>query len=187
MPGYLLLFLAVFGNNLLPAFGPPTWSILVFFTLKGGLDPWLMVPVGAAAAASGRFVLALGFRHFATRLSAKSRANLASARAALEARRHRSILALGLFALSPLPSAQLFAAAGMAGVRLLPFTLAFFAGRMVSYSLYVWGAVELKKTSFGETLMDSWKDPVAIAIQVALLVFLVAMTRIDWSRYIPKD
>ena len=78
-------------------------------------------------------------------------------------------------------------AAGLSGVRLLPFTLAFFAGRLVSYSLYVWGAVELRKTSLGDTLMESWKDPVAIAIQVLLLVFLVAMTRIDWSRFIPKS
>ncbi|WP_265563215.1 hypothetical protein [Sphingomicrobium arenosum] len=186
MTGYLLLFLVVFGNNLLPAFGPPTWSLLVYVTLSSGLDPLVMVPIGAAAAAAGRFCLALSFRHFATRLSDKSRANLAQARAALEARRHRSLLALGLFALSPLPSAQLFAAAGMAGVRLLPFTIAFFAGRLVSYSLYVWGASTLRASSLGDTLLAHLTDPLAIALQLLLLGFLVAMTRVDWSRFIPR-
>src|SRR6185503_18597158 len=34
---------------------------------------------------------------------------------------------LGLFALSPIPSAQLFIAAGLLTVRLLPLTVAFFA------------------------------------------------------------
>ncbi|MCW2691467.1 MAG: hypothetical protein JWM67_71, partial [Mycobacterium sp.] len=31
--GYLVLLAVVFGVNLLPAFGPPTWAVLVFFRL----------------------------------------------------------------------------------------------------------------------------------------------------------
>jgi hypothetical protein len=31
---YLALAGVVFGVNLLPAFGPPTWSLLVFFRLQ---------------------------------------------------------------------------------------------------------------------------------------------------------
>ena len=48
-------------------------------------------------------------------------------------------------------SAQLFIAAGLLEVRLLPLTAAFFAGRLVSYSLYVGGA-SLAKHSLEHTL-----------------------------------
>ena len=47
-------------------------------------------------------------------------------RQAVERNRAGSIAGLALFALSPLPSAQLFIAAGVTGVRLLPLTAAFF-------------------------------------------------------------
>ncbi len=35
--GYLVLAGVVFGVNLLPAFGPPTWAVLVFFRLQSDL------------------------------------------------------------------------------------------------------------------------------------------------------
>ncbi len=37
MSEWLLLFLCVFAINLLPAFGPPTWAVLVFFHLNSDL------------------------------------------------------------------------------------------------------------------------------------------------------
>jgi hypothetical protein len=40
-----------------------------------------------------------------------------------------------LFAAAPLPSAQLFEAAGLARVRLRHLVAAFFVGRLVSYSI----------------------------------------------------
>src|SRR5205085_11729792 len=133
----LTLFAIVFGVNLLPAFGPPTWAVLVLYVLNTDLHPALLIPVAALAAASGRLLLALAFRLLGNRLPKKYRSNLAAAKGALEKNRRNAILALALFALSPVPSAQLFEAAGLAGVRLLPFTLAFFLSRAISYSIYV--------------------------------------------------
>lgn len=37
MTSCLILFLVVLGINLLPAFGPPTWSIIVFYGLNSDL------------------------------------------------------------------------------------------------------------------------------------------------------
>ena len=36
MEAYVLLAVVVLGVNLLPAFGPPTWAVLVLFHLHGG-------------------------------------------------------------------------------------------------------------------------------------------------------
>jgi len=111
---YLLLFVLVFGVNLLPAFAPPTWSIIVLYGLNSHMPLPAIVLVGALAAAGGRFSLAHGFRLFGSYLSQKTRRNLAAARAAFERRRRNGVVALALFAVSPVPSAQLFAAVGPA-------------------------------------------------------------------------
>jgi hypothetical protein len=180
---YLILFGIVFAINLLPAFGPPTWSVIVLYSMTSTLPLAGLVVTAALAAAAGRYLLARGFRLFAGRLSEQTRANLAAARAAFERQRHSGLLALVFFAVSPLPSAQQFGAVGLAGVRIVPFTLAFFAGRLVSYSFYAGTAgLVAEQTSLGDTFRDSLTSPVGIAIQLALLAALVALAKIDWVR-----
>jgi uncharacterized membrane protein YdjX (TVP38/TMEM64 family) len=176
---YLIAAGAIFAINLLPAFGPPTWSVLVLCQLTFGLDPLILVPLGAIAAASGRLLLALAARRFRGRLSARSLANLEGARELLAGNRRRALAGLGLFALSPLPSAQLFVAAGLVNVRLMPLTLAFFSGRLVAYSIYVGGATVASDT-LEEVIHDSLGSPLGIAVQVLLLGALVALVRVDW-------
>jgi len=184
MADYLILFAVVLGVNLMPAFGPPTWAILVLFVLGRDMPAAPTILLAATAAALGRLVLAYGFGLLGDRLPARYRRNLAGARAAVEKNRRNTILALGLFALSPVPSAQLFEAAGLAGVRLLPFTAAFFAGRTISYSIYVLTAAGLRETSIGETFRNALTSPTGIALQVAMLAALVAFASIDWPKWL---
>ena len=182
MTELLTLFAIVLGVNLIPAFGPPTWAVLVLYVLSTDVHPALLIPVAATAAAGGRLLLALAFRLLGRRLPRKYRRNLRAARLALEKNRRNAILALGLFALSPVPSAQLFEAAGLAGVRLLPFTLAFFLGRTISYSFYVFTAAGLRATSLGDAFREALTSPWGIALQVLMLIGLVLLARIDWEK-----
>jgi len=177
---WLLVAGTIFGVNLLPAFGPPTWAVLVFFRLDSELPAVPLVLVGALAAASGRLVLATATRHFRGRFSEKRRRSLEAAEEALVGSRAKAAAGLGLFALSPVPSAQLFVAAGLLTVPLLPLTAAFFAGRIVSYSLYV-AAASAAKDSLGDVLIDAIGSPLGIAFQVAMLVGLVLLVRVDWA------
>lgn len=171
------------GVNLMPAFGPPTWSIIVLYGLNSDLPAPAIILVAAAAAALGRFILANGFRLLARHVSDKTRANLAAARAAFERNRRNAILGIGLFALSPVPSAQLFEAAGLAGVKLAGFTLAFFLGRIVSYSIYAYSAHTIRESSFGEAFTHSLSSPLGMGLQVVMIVGLVALARIDWGKF----
>jgi len=181
--GYLLVALAVFGINLLPAFGPPTWAVLVLFSLHGDFSTPVLVLVGATAAAAGRFLLAHGTRRLRRFFPERQRKNLEVAGEALAARRGRAVAGLVLFALSPVPSAQLFEAAGLLPTaRLLPLTAAFFAGRLVSYSLYVGGSTALENTDAGQVLLSSLTSPWGAGLQVAMLVGLVLLARVDWAR-----
>jgi uncharacterized membrane protein YdjX (TVP38/TMEM64 family) len=177
---YLLVFAGVFAVNLLPAFGPPTAAILVAVSLNLDLAPVPLVLGGALAAASGRLVLAHGARRLRSRLSQERRAHLAAAQEFLLAKRSLTVTGLGLFALSPVPSGQLFTAAGLMDVRLLPLTAAFFAGRLVSYSIYVIGASAIEQ-SVGDAFTDAITSPLGIATQVVALAGLALLVRVDWA------
>ena len=185
MLGYAGVFLVVLGVNLLPAFGPPTWSILVLYRLQSDLNAVALVIVGALAAALGRLALGYATRLFRSKLSDERREKLDAFARMIEQRRAASVLGLGLFALSPVPSAQLFEAAGLAGMRLPPLVVAFFAGRLVSYSIYVAGASVVKQTNVGDMIRDSLTSPWGLALQLAMLVVVVLIGRIDWRRFAP--
>lgn len=178
---YVVLFAIVFGVNLLPAFGPPTWTLLVFARVTWHLEPVAIVLVGAVAAMSGRYLLAIGTRRFRGRLSDKRRANLQAADDLLFARKGRAWAILAVFVVSPLPSAQLFVAAGLLDVALVPLTLAFFVGRLVSYTFYVTLAT-LADHQLGGVLRNALGSWWSIALQVALLAAAAALPLVDWTK-----
>lgn len=180
--GYLAMVGIIFAINLLPAFGPPTWSVLVLFRLDSHLNVVALVALGALAAATGRYVLALGTRRLSGHLSRERVANLEAAGSKLTGGRGRTIVGLGLFALSPLPSAQLFVAAGLMHFPLLSATAVFFSGRIVSYSIYVAGATALRNTSIAQTITSSFTSPLGIALQVGMVLVVVVLARLPWIR-----
>lgn len=170
----LLAVAVIFAINLLPAFGPPTWAVLVFFSLNFGLPAVPLVLLGALAAASGRFLLASGARRLRPRFSKARLAHLERVQAGVVANRRRTATGLGLFALSPVPSGQLFAGAGLMTVPLLPLTAAFFCGRLVSYSIYV-SAANIAERSLGGIVTDALTSPLGMALQLAMLLALAVL------------
>ncbi len=185
MEDWALALSLVFAVNLLPAFGPPTWAVLIALKFSLDLEPVPLVLLGALAAASGRYCLAHGARHLRGRFSVERLENLNAARELITGGRGRALAGLGLFAVSPVPSAQLFVAAGLVDVAILPLTAAFFAGRLVSYTLYV-GAATAASASLGAVVTDSLGSPVGIALQLVMLGALVALLRVDWVGVIER-
>lgn len=164
----------VFAVNLLPAFGPPTWAVLVFFSLNFDLPAAPLVVLGALAAATGRFLLANGARRLRPRFSRERLAHIDRIEATARANRRRTAAGLGLFALSPVPSGQLFVGAGLTTVPLLPLTAAFFGGRLVSYSIYV-GAANVAEQSLGSIFTEALISPLGLGLQVAMLAALAIL------------
>ncbi|QLY28561.1 hypothetical protein [Nocardia huaxiensis] len=185
MEFYLAVVGVVLLVNLMPAFGPPTALVLVLFKLNWHLDPVALVLLGALTSGAGRYLLGTATGRVRDRLSAHRKTALSAASSYLTGHRGRSIAGYALFLLSPLPSAQLFEAAGLMGMRLLPLTVAHVLGRLVSYSLYV-GATSVAERNLGAALLDSITSPYGVAIQVAMLAALVLLARIDWTRYLPR-
>lgn len=182
---YLLLAAVVFGVNLMPAFAPPTWTVLVFFKITYDLPIVALVPLGALCAASGRLVLGTVAKRSRRFLSAARVEHLDALRALTEQRRAVSFSALTLFAISPIPSASLFIGAGVTGMRLLPLTAAFFCGRIVSYTLYVSAAI-VAEDSIRSVVQKGFTSPWSIALQLLALAFLAALLLVPWSKLLAR-
>jgi membrane protein YqaA with SNARE-associated domain len=180
---YLAIAAIVFGINLLPAFGPPTWAVLVFTRLHWHLNPVGLVLVGAVAAMAGRYLLARMARHFKGRLPASLQDNLEDARTLIERKRIGAFALFGIFVVSPLPSAQLFLAAGLLDLPLGLLTWAFFLGRLVSYSIYVSLATVADKR-FGGVISQVFGSPWSVALQVVLLVVVCLLPLVRWRRFL---
>ncbi len=176
----MILVAVVLAINVLPAFAPPTWSVLVYARLRWHVDPVALVGLGAVAAASGRWLLAHGARHVRDHFSARYRANLGELAARLTARRAGVAALAALFVVSPLPSAQLFCAAGFVELPIAPLSGAFLLGRLVTYSIYVTTAV-LVENQLGDSLTRVWSSPWWIAGQVLLVAALAALPLIPWG------
>lgn len=169
----------VFAVNLVPAFAPPTWAILVLFRLHAHVGVAPLVAIGAVAASSGRLTLAAVARRLRGRLPQRRIDRLEDVRERLLRRRASRFAVLALFVLSPLPSAQLFVAAGLLDVPLLSTTAAFFAGRVVSYAGYV-GAAALVDRSYGDIATAALRSPWGLAIQVGLTLVVAALPFAPW-------
>jgi uncharacterized membrane protein YdjX (TVP38/TMEM64 family) len=179
---YLGLFVLVLAINLLPAFGPPTWAVLVFARLNWHLNPVGLVVLGATASMIGRFLLASASKRTRSHFPARFRQNLQRASELLGKRKRGAAALFLLFVFSPLPSAQLFVAAGLLDLPLAALAAAFFLGRVVSYSIYV-AAATLADKHFGNILSKVFGSPWTIALQIALLIAVSLIPFIDWGRW----
>jgi uncharacterized membrane protein YdjX (TVP38/TMEM64 family) len=181
----LLVVGIVLGVNLLPAFAPPTWAVLVVLRITRDVPAVPLVVAGALAATTGRVLLALAARRLRERLPARRRESLQALADAAQEHRGASAGLLGLFLLSPLPSGQLWTAAGLSGMPLRRLAIAFLVGRLVSYSIYV-AVASAAEHSLRGVLGDAFASWWGIALQVVLLAGLVALVQIDWAKVVSR-
>jgi uncharacterized membrane protein YdjX (TVP38/TMEM64 family) len=173
----------VFVVNLVPAFMPPTWSFLAFFLIRFDLPLLPLALGGAVAATAGRTVLALASRRWGGRLlPARRRQNLERLGAWLEERaRWAAPVAVLLYSFGPIPSNELFIAAGVTRMRLAPIAGAFFAGRVVSYTFWAASARAVVGELEG-VFLGHWQSAGFLALELLALTGLLLFTRIDWPR-----
>jgi len=182
MPDIALAMLVVFIVNTMPALMPPTWAILTFLHFALGVPAWPLAIGGAVAAAAGRSVLALLARRYGTRaLAPERRESIARLGRYLDARaRWAAPLAMLIYSFGPIPSNQLFIAAGLARMKLPPITLAFLGGRLLSYPLWI-GVAHTAVDRFDELFIRHLTNLPALLLEGLLIGLLVLFTRINWE------
>lgn len=174
----------VFGINLMPVFGPPTWAVLVFFRFRyPEIHAVVLIVGGALAAVGGRWLLALTFRRFGEHLPRSRQESLGALGKVIGESRGGLVASFGLFAVAPLPSAQMFEAAGLARIRLGPLLAAFFVGRLLSYSFYV-GTAAAAHNRLSQLFSHGLFSAQAIATQLVSVALIVAAVLIDWPAVI---
>lgn len=178
------LAIVVFLCNLAPILAPPTWSVIVYFLITQNINPALAVIVAAVSAGLGRYLLAVGTRALRNYIPEKARKNLYDAGVVFDENQSRRYGLIALFVLSPLPSAQLFEAAGLMQMNLKRLTLAFFSGRIITYSFYAAGASTVKATDFGKVLTHALHSPYAWGLELFSIALIYAIAKIDWKRFI---
>ena len=173
---YLILLGVVLVVGVIPAFGPPSLVFAIYFYHKYHLAFGLVVLITALATTLGRLLLAYGTRKLKDRIPEKYTQNLKYTKQLVVKKQNAAKFGVGLFLFSPLPSAQLFEAAGLLDVQLLPLGLAFFVGRLVSLSLYL-AFSHLVVSSFNRLWESGFSSWWTIAFEVVSLLILIAMFR----------
>jgi uncharacterized membrane protein YdjX (TVP38/TMEM64 family) len=179
---YFWAFLIVFAENLMPAFGPPTWLVLVYLTLGFKLEPIPLIILSVIAASLAHYLLAYAFRRFRFKLPEWYRKNLENLGGKITRHGATSWGLFFLFLWSPLSSSQLFVAAGLIPqVRILPLVIAFAVGRSITYPTYVFAAAYLANTDLGRTLVREMTSPFMLISQTLLIVGVIALGFIRWK------
>ena len=179
----LVAITVVFAINLVPYFMPPTWAVVSFFLIAYHPPFWPLCIGSSLAATAGRYGLALMSERWGRRLlTAQHRANVAALGRWLNERAGwREALAVMVYSLGPIPSNQLFIAAGLSAGRLAPIATGFLAGRLVSYPVLAFTAKGVTD-QFGYLFTNGWRDPKALALELISIVGIVLFARIDWPR-----
>lgn len=175
----LLIFVVVFLVNIIPAFMPPTWFVLAFFSAAYGTGVIELVLVGVFASTAGRYVLAKisgqATEHFLPR---KQKSSVKYLKNFLAGEPWPMLSGITfVYSLSPLPSNVIFIVAGAARLPLLPVLGGFFAGRLISYSI-------LTSLVVGVVSINQLLSPEYLAVDMIGLAAAVALLLVDWRRLI---
>jgi membrane protein DedA with SNARE-associated domain len=183
------VFGLVFLLNLMPAFAPPTWTVLAGMGLSMPQSHFgLTVLTAASAATLGR----IGLAKLSTRivrqslLSEAARRNVDKIKEGLERRRGLSFGLFLFYAFSPLPSNYLFIGYGMTALPLATVALPFFIGRSCSYAIALTGATLAADALHAKASFGPWMCVYFIISQAVLVPAMYCFTRIDWQHAFEK-
>jgi len=167
--------------NVVPAFMPPTWSVVSFFYIRYGLNLFLITIIGAVSSSIGRYFLANISRQFGkVVLNTEMKKNVLFLGKKLRGHYVKTILFTFLWSISPLASNPLFIAAGFAKAPIRYVLIGFFSGRILSYSFLTYSANIVyvnTRDIFTESLFD-WRKIVIELISILLIILYIF---IDWE------
>ncbi len=130
---YAFVFLAALLVDVVPFFGPPAWTVMVFFQVKYDLNIWAVIVIGVIGSTFGRYILSKYMPYLSTKFISKQKnEDLAFIGEKLKNNGWKNQLFVLLYTLVPLPSTPLFTASGVARIRSLTILPAFFIGKFTS-------------------------------------------------------
>lgn len=179
---FFVVFVVIFALNVIPAFAPPTWSVVSFIAVRYGSNIVLLALLAAVAATLGRMLLAKLSAVIVRQRFYETKKNIDVVKSRLEHHQKLSFSIFLFYAFSPLPSNHLFIAYGLTALQLKLLAIPFFIGRVVSYSFWAFAASSvvqiLNYESIGTRSFFSWYF---VATQLFALLMIYVFTKIDWQ------
>jgi uncharacterized membrane protein YdjX (TVP38/TMEM64 family) len=179
----LIVFGVVFCMNVVPAFAPPTWTVLSFIAIRYDKDILLLALVGAVGATLGRIVLARLSNVIIRQrfLSSAAKENIDHIKGRLASKPKVTGGVFLLYAFSPFPSNYLFMAYGLTGLQLRLVAIPFFLGRVVGYSAWAFSASAVaRRFAFEQIQTGSFFSSYFVVTQLLTILLVYVFTKIDW-------
>lgn len=176
---YLWVFLLSLAVDIVPFFGPPAWTVMVFCKLHFNLNIWAVLVIGVTGCTIGRYTLSVYVPFlFSKIINEKKNDDVQFIGKKLDGNTWKIQLFVLLYTLVPLPSTPLFTAAGMARIKVGYILPAFFIGKFTSDMVMVllgnYAAENATEIMQG---IVSWKSILGASLGVVLLLFFFF---IDW-------
>ena len=183
---YCLVFIAAFIVDLVPFFGPPAWTVMVFFQIRYGLNVWMVLVIGVIGSTLGRYILSLYIPVLSAKvIKTKKNEDIQFIWQKLDSNGWQVQLFVLLYTLMPLPSTPLFTAAGMAKIKPMHIIPAFIAGKFTSDMIMVLtGSYAVKNAAAIANGFLSWKTISGTMLGVVIIcIFLF----IDWHKLLQEE
>jgi membrane protein YqaA with SNARE-associated domain len=182
---YILVFIAALAVDLIPFFGPPAWTVMVFLQMRYGLDIWPVLIVGVVGSAIGRYLYSLYIPYFSSRLLKEQKnEDMLYIGSRLNENNWKVQVFVLLYTVLPLPSTPLFTAAGISRINTLAIIPAFLVGKFIIDTIMVHaGNYIVSNTTEIAAGLVSWQNIVGtIAGILVVLLFLF----VDWRRLLQE-
>ncbi|MDR3679846.1 MAG: hypothetical protein P4L41_07760 [Flavipsychrobacter sp.] len=171
--------------DLLPFFGLPAWTVMVFFQMRYSLNVWWVITVGVLGSTCGRYILSKYIPYLSQKLiNIQKNEDIRFIGEKLGDKGWRVQLFVLLYTLMPLPSTPLFTAAGMARVKTIRILPAFLVGKFTSDMAMVltgeYAANNVENLAMG---FLSWKS---ISGSILGIIILFTFLFIDWRRLLQQ-
>ncbi len=185
---FVAVFLLVLVFNIIPFFMPSTWSVLTFFSVRhDNLNLILLIIIGALAATLGRLILAKFSRSVIRQhyLSQTTKHNIDALKTYLGKERGLLFLVIFFFALTPVPSNQLFIAYGLADLPLKNAAAPFFLGRVISYFAII-KTIQKALNLYAPDIQSADFFWYFVLMQAVTIGTVYIFTKINWRKIIPR-
>lgn len=182
---YLLVLFFSLLVDVIPFFGPPAWTVMVYFQLKYDLNIWWVILTGVIGSTMGRYLLTLYIPFLSSRfINQQKDDDLRFLGQKLYGNQFKVQLFVFIYTLIPVPTTPLFTAIGMARLKPYHVIIPFFIGKFLSDALMVYaGEFALNNTEYLLHGFLSWKTITGVLVGILLiLIFLF----IDWTTFIKE-
>jgi len=178
---YLITSIIIVFINVLPAFMPPTWTVVSFVYIKFDVNLGVLAVIGAMSSSVGRYLLARLSHISAPKIfDEKIVSNLMFVGKKLNGGNVKLFIVAFVWALLPIGSNPLFIAVGLSSRKLSAVITGFFIGRCINYFSLAYAA-NVVFQGIREVLFEGILDWRKALMNVFSIIVIYLYIALDWQ------